>query len=62
MYGADSMARRHTIANAQAIVRVTKGRNVILSSGVHVQWAGIAVQQLTPLTVDQRPVGVAIAA
>eukprot|EP00045_Choanoeca_perplexa_P002910 m.27616 g.27616 ORF g.27616 m.27616 type:complete len:318 (+) comp11763_c0_seq2:77-1030(+) len=29
----DSMARRHTLANAQAIVRVTKGHNVILSSG-----------------------------
>eukprot|EP00730_Choanoeca_flexa_P017774 TRINITY_DN8594_c0_g1_i3.p1 TRINITY_DN8594_c0_g1~~TRINITY_DN8594_c0_g1_i3.p1 ORF type:complete len:338 (+),score=73.98 TRINITY_DN8594_c0_g1_i3:71-1084(+) len=30
----DSMARRNCISNAQAIVRVTKGKHVILSSGL----------------------------
>jgi ribonuclease P/MRP protein subunit RPP1 len=30
---ADAAARRNVIANALAVVRVTKGRNLLLSSG-----------------------------
>ena len=29
----DSNARRHLVSNAQQLVRLTKGRNIVLSSG-----------------------------